>query len=137
MWKRKKKSCGWLTLALILFCLLHFAFPQCYTSTYFKHIHKILILFFTWKALWRFGFHIKETKTELETGLLPLNIFSRAKILLFIFEDPVPSQVDKDQSDRWIYLFVLRAWITLFFLLPISPVFFPSHWYFLYCKMDL
>lgn len=108
-------SCVWLTLALVLFCLLHFVFLQCYTTTYFKHIHKILILFFIWKALWRFEFDVKETKTELETGLLPLKIFSRAKTLLRIFVDPVSSQADKDQSNRWIYLFILRAWITLIF----------------------
>lgn len=133
-------SCGCLTLALVLFCLLNFVFPQCCTTTYSKHIHKILILFFTWKALWTFGFDVKETKTELETGLLPLNIFSRAKTLL-IFVDPVPSQVDKDQIGEYISLFSepeLHSFF--FFLLPISPVFFPSlvlSPLIYYCKMDL
>lgn len=92
-----------------------FVFLQCCTTTYFKHIHKILILFFIWKALWRFEFDVKETKTELEIGLLPLKIFSRAKTLLRIFVDPVSSQADRDQSNQWIYLFILRAWITLIF----------------------
>lgn len=103
------------------------AVPQHITSICIK----ILILFFTWKALWRFEFEVEETKTQSETDLLPLDILSRAKTLLFIFVVSVPSQYIKI---CWVHLFICGAWITAqIILFPIGPVFFPVHWYFPIC----
>lgn len=82
----KENNAIWTTLILILGLswLLHFVFSWCCTTEYCKTVHKILTLFFTWKALWRFKSEAEETSAKLETYFLPLCTVSTAKTPLFI-----------------------------------------------------
>lgn len=130
----KENNAIWTTLILILGLswLLHFVFSWCCTTEYYKTVHKILTLFFTWKALWRFKSEAEETSAKLETYIFSLCAQSLLQKLLFSSCGPSTLRlVDKDLLNRWIYFFIHRAWITThIFWFPINPVFFLIHWYF-------